>query len=65
MLNNHAYLLIVYYKVTIGKLQFQNTAFNELPYLLNHNRQREKKNDDYTICICVKNDEIVHRRLSL
>ena len=42
-LSAHAFLLIVYYKVTISKLQSQNTAFNELPYLLNHNRQREKK----------------------
>ena len=53
-------LLIVYFKVTIGKLRLQNTT-KWAAIFSHHNRQREK-NDDYTICL---GDKIVHRRLIL
>ena len=64
MLNIHAFYWLFTIRWQSINIRLQNTAINELPYLLNHNRQREIK---LTIIryLNEKNDKIVHRRLSL
>ena len=63
MLNIHASLLIVYYKVAICKVWLQNTKTNELPYF-HFITDKEKKKMTIIRYFCIRNDKIMHRSLT-